>query len=1080
MLNSLDAKSTAIAVRLNFITFRIQVVDNGDGIMKDNLNLIGQRYVTSKCNHLDQLDSHCAYYGFRGEALASIINIAKTVEITSKPRNTSDTWSKSFAEGARNNIISVKDRPSYGTTITIEDFLYNLPLRKKRVIPEVELDHIKRNIEALIIMHPNVSFSLRNDVTGDLILNNQKCENIVSSFKYLHPEIKSEYSLIKVSKNNVTIKGLLFKEMFENNNLQYIYVNKRPVKCSKIQIFINNAFLRNKKYTKEVFHLNPVNEKIKHYIYIINIKCPHSSVDILLSSTKTVVEFKNWNIILSCIEKLVLSFLGCNEKVIKENFARPCKALKSDCGISQINGVFKSYGVKRKSSSKKTELSSRKKQKLTSTQNIEENSLKELSQHLANNYVPNNVAFVKRKIKKTKPHKQLRNKKPSQNIDLLKNTNNISEFSCEYKGEGITDIDKPKNVTNILSDNNNYLQKFAVPVRQISPKSIHPLPIKIFNKDNYQNFNSGKINISHVLENNWHNFISTKVDISHRIESKSNRINKTDNSAISNTRISREFNVHMQPDEKSFLTKFTNDENKGKNLIMDMFLKSTQVYNSDDEYQNDKKSENTVFEVESNYFLENNVTTNINGKSKTMSVSINITKKIKKKCNVNKKLHTASKLVQTSLENKMIARSVQTSLHQERDNDNNYVISSDDIRMAENYTIILSRTNREPPRFRFIRQMPCSVAYVEPITPVQENYCICNCHKNVDKIFNFDIKTTHNNFKFFGSPIQIYRGNYTEQNDCGLTENITMHKRDYFRKKLDGNKLSKNRKQFEANEMSQKSINEHFYNKMNPYPFDSDYQKEPNKCNLNLDFKDNTILSMLPNTDKKYELFNPQYQSTQMNDFFRMKYYDKKIRQNDTGYITPQKGLQQCNGTYSKICGKYNDPISNISISKHTNNNNYAMRDTHVHPLNDFTGDHNKDFKYIDTNPENIISDKMANSNLNSKGRSEKENDIVFLHNPSSAHQKITNAQKTKTTQDCEEELFITLSNRQKQEILENELNTEKQLCNKINLEWESQMALSKEKEDAKQNRSEEFGQDWVKKQNNFGSNFYVNKRTGN
>lgn len=43
--NALDANATCIAVRINLETNRIQVVDNGFGLDKSDLSIVGTRYV---------------------------------------------------------------------------------------------------------------------------------------------------------------------------------------------------------------------------------------------------------------------------------------------------------------------------------------------------------------------------------------------------------------------------------------------------------------------------------------------------------------------------------------------------------------------------------------------------------------------------------------------------------------------------------------------------------------------------------------------------------------------------------------------------------------------------------------------------------------------------------------------------------------------------------------------------------------------------------------------------------------------------------------------------------------------------
>uniref|UniRef100_A0A493SXN8 Histidine kinase/HSP90-like ATPase domain-containing protein n=1 Tax=Anas platyrhynchos platyrhynchos TaxID=8840 RepID=A0A493SXN8_ANAPP len=78
VLNSIDAKATCVAIRVDLEAFKIQVVDNGSGMGKDDLHKMGKRYFTSKCSSLGDLEN-LTYYGFRGEALASIANMASVL-----------------------------------------------------------------------------------------------------------------------------------------------------------------------------------------------------------------------------------------------------------------------------------------------------------------------------------------------------------------------------------------------------------------------------------------------------------------------------------------------------------------------------------------------------------------------------------------------------------------------------------------------------------------------------------------------------------------------------------------------------------------------------------------------------------------------------------------------------------------------------------------------------------------------------------------------------------------------------------------------------------------------------------------
>ncbi|KAK5648901.1 hypothetical protein RI129_003793 [Pyrocoelia pectoralis] len=339
VLNSLDAKSTAVAVRANLLTFRIQVVDNGIGVTQLNMGAIGLQHMTSKCQSIADLNK-IKHFGFRGEALASISKMSKKVSIISRPKDVENTYSKTYENGKWSETENVKLRAGQGTTVTVTEFMHNFPVRQKRVNKHFDLEETKKNIIALAIIHPKITFSLRNDTTGKVILQSRRASNVAQAIFNFYPEILvEEFAELKVSKNNIKVAGLIYKQSHNNGTLQYIFLNKRPIVSQKIQKLLNSS-------------LEKISSKNEHPVYCLNISCPCTQVDLTLSPSKTTVEFKNWDIILKCIEKGIHTVLKDNNLAICTTQQFPITSgkrasLSSQFGLTQVKGVIMGKRVKR-------------------------------------------------------------------------------------------------------------------------------------------------------------------------------------------------------------------------------------------------------------------------------------------------------------------------------------------------------------------------------------------------------------------------------------------------------------------------------------------------------------------------------------------------------------------------------------------------------------------------------------------------------------------------------------------------------------------------------------------------------------
>ena len=306
-----------------------QVVDNGKGISCDDLKLVGERYATSKCHALEDLN-HLEFFGFRGEALASIIDVSGTVEFCSRHALSRDTYCKVFHNGKALGVsISRNHRSSVGTTVTVHDFFYNLPVRRKGISDVLELEKVRKAVECIALVNPTISFSVRNDKFGKCILQTHKSQSVLSSFGHIFGSEKAlAMKRVLVTEGCFKVSGFISTEGHHNKMLQFMYINGRVVKNTPLHDCVNsllgNSMIARKLsrqndpkwQSKESFGgkdlLSPKRTPEKYGMFVLMIECPRSEYDICLEPAKTLVEFKQWDKIQNTLESLVKTFLVDN------------------------------------------------------------------------------------------------------------------------------------------------------------------------------------------------------------------------------------------------------------------------------------------------------------------------------------------------------------------------------------------------------------------------------------------------------------------------------------------------------------------------------------------------------------------------------------------------------------------------------------------------------------------------------------------------------------------------------------------------------------------------------------------------
>lgn len=158
--NSLDAGATRIRLEVEAGGRKlIRIVDNGQGMGRDDALLAFERHATSKLRSSDDLLS-IATLGFRGEALPSIASVAR---VTLETRVADDEVG-TLLEIAGGKLLRVEDAglPA-GTTIAVRDLFFNTPARRKFLRSEqTELGHVAALVTHYALAHPQKHFELHS------------------------------------------------------------------------------------------------------------------------------------------------------------------------------------------------------------------------------------------------------------------------------------------------------------------------------------------------------------------------------------------------------------------------------------------------------------------------------------------------------------------------------------------------------------------------------------------------------------------------------------------------------------------------------------------------------------------------------------------------------------------------------------------------------------------------------------------------------------------------------------------------------------------------------------------------------
>ncbi|XP_047049476.1 DNA mismatch repair protein MLH3-like [Lolium rigidum] len=316
--NSIDANAKKIDISVNVRACYVKVEDDGCGITRDELVLLGEKYATSKFHDvMGDVESSSRSFGSNGEALASLSDIS-VVEVRTKARGRPNSYCK-IIKGSKCSHLGIDDqREAVGTTVVVRELFYNQPVRRKQMQSshKRELHNVKKCVLRVALIHPQVTVRLLDiDSEDELLYTVPSSSPLALISNSFGNDVSSCLHEISTSDQSWVLSGHISgpTDVFCNKDFQYLYINSRFVSRSPIHNILNNLAasfqLSIMRTNEEMDGQSRKRQKTDVYpAYLLNFRCPRSSYDLHFEPSKTIVEFKDWQSILVFFEQTIANY----------------------------------------------------------------------------------------------------------------------------------------------------------------------------------------------------------------------------------------------------------------------------------------------------------------------------------------------------------------------------------------------------------------------------------------------------------------------------------------------------------------------------------------------------------------------------------------------------------------------------------------------------------------------------------------------------------------------------------------------------------------------------------------------------
>jgi DNA mismatch repair protein MutL len=299
--NALDAGARSINIEVEAGGKRlIRIVDDGEGMTRDDAIIAFERHATSKLRTADDLEA-ITTLGFRGEALPSIASVSRLFLRTKTARDTEGTE----VEFNGGKLVAVRDIAwPGGAEVEVRDLFFNIPARRKFLKSDAtESFHIANLVQHYALANPQLSFLLVGN--GRDVIRVATARSLKErAYQVLGGALLDKLVEVNGEANGLKVLGFVSnpQEQRSSRDAQYLFINRRFVRDQLIARALSEAY-------------RSMMPSGTYPAAVLFIEAPPTEVDVNVHPAKTEVRFLHEGAVLAFVRDAVAEALRSTQPI---------------------------------------------------------------------------------------------------------------------------------------------------------------------------------------------------------------------------------------------------------------------------------------------------------------------------------------------------------------------------------------------------------------------------------------------------------------------------------------------------------------------------------------------------------------------------------------------------------------------------------------------------------------------------------------------------------------------------------------------------------------------------------------------